>query len=127
MPASVLPLLKAEREYECPFTVCTEAEHLTMPAAEQLAGEPPFWPGHVHETEFPAAERPATRGSESLPKDRTYRNRKRMPRKRTPCSPYRRPGTEEVPFDTAPSTSAPVEEDDFGSFTSPDTDPDEVG
>jgi len=56
VPASVLPLLKAERGYECPFTVCVETEQFAAAArvAVQVGATPPLEAEQVQFTEPPA-------------------------------------------------------------------------
>lgn len=64
VPASVLPLLNAAREYECPLTVCVETAQFAAAArvAVHVGAFPPFSAEHVHVTEPPAAGNPGETG-----------------------------------------------------------------
>ena len=68
VPASVLPLLNAAREYECPLTVWVPAAQFAAAAwvAVQVGATPPLEAEHVHETEFPA-EGNAGEAGEAVP------------------------------------------------------------
>lgn len=128
--ASVAPFDIAPTEYVLPFTVCVEAPQLT--AAERVAVHvgtfPPFKAEHVQFVEPPTLGNAGETG-DAVPAEQNVSEpnetaENEYPFEAVPQTPFTGAGgSEEFPQ----STSAPVDPEALGSFTSPATDPEEDG